>query len=67
MDSDDSRFACKTFGPLLAGFTAWLRERPRRDGIQDVYFLAGDGSTMKQAFNTLEGDNFRTHSLYFPK
>lgn len=52
------------FGPLLLGFTQWLIECLHRDGIIDVYFMARDGYTMKQAFDLQAPSEFRAHYLY---
>lgn len=52
------------FGPILLGFAQWLGGRLRQDGVTDVYFMARDGYTMKQAFDVLEPTGFRTHYLY---
>lgn len=58
------RLGCKTFGPLLAGFTQWLAGQLDRDGIHDVYFMSRDGYTMKQAFDAAYGEKYATHYLY---
>ena len=52
------------FGPILLGFAQWLGDRLRQDGITDVYFMARDGYTMKQAFDILETTGFCTHYMY---
>ena len=54
---------CKIFGPLLYGFTQWLINRLRNDGIYDVYFLARDGYMLKRAFEEIDHKDIKTHYL----
>lgn len=54
----------ETFGPLLTGFTLWLRERVKHDNISDLYFMSRDGYMMKLAFDELHDSSVRTHYLY---
>lgn len=58
------RLGCETLGPLLLGFTKWLLNQLRRDGIHDVYFMSRDGYTMKIAFDMLENKDIQSHYLY---
>lgn len=37
-------------GPLYYGFATWLAERVRRDGIQQIHFLAREGHTLQRVY-----------------
>lgn len=41
-------------GPLYYGFTAWLVERLRQDGIERVHFLAREGYILQQVYERFE-------------
>jgi len=58
------RFGYGQIGILYLGFTLWLRERLRADGITQVFFLARDGHVLRSAFGEVAGDEFSTHYLY---
>lgn len=58
------RHGCAVFGPLLYGFTVWLKEQLRQDDIHDVYFMAREGLIMKQAFDKIKTSDVKTHYLY---
>lgn len=58
------KIGCENFGPQLYGFTQWLAGRLKRDGIEDVYFLAREGYMLKRAFDALNIDGIRTNYLY---
>jgi HAD superfamily hydrolase (TIGR01549 family) len=38
-------------GPLLVGFSQWLLENARRDGIHRFYFLSREGKIMKEIYD----------------
>lgn len=40
-------------GPLLLGFSKWVVETARREGIECLYFLARDGKVMLDAYREL--------------
>ena len=44
-------------GSLVLGFTQWLYRRAKLNGTKKLYFLARDGYILKQAFDTLYGDD----------
>ena len=52
------------FGPLLLGYTQWLVNRLRQEGITEVFFLARDGYTMKKAFDCLAPNEFNTYYIH---
>lgn len=54
---------CKTFGPLLYGFSQWLIKQLSKDDIQDVYFLARDGFMLQRAFEKFNIKGIRIHYL----
>ncbi len=54
---------CEMFGPLLLGFTQWLKERLKHNGITEVFFLTRDGYTMKRAFDCLATSEFNTYYI----
>lgn len=43
-------------GPLVAGWTAWIRARARAHGVERVYFLARDGYLPRRAMSVLFSD-----------
>lgn len=55
---------CEIFGPLLYGFTQWLTDQLRADGINDIYFLARDGYMLMRAFEEFRLPDVKTHYLY---
>ena len=68
IDTNEIRgMGAKYFGPLLAGFSSWLSTNIESDNIDQVFFLARDGYTIKKAFDVLNNDDemrVRTHYLY---
>ena len=48
------------YGPLIFGFTKWLRRKCREKGVKRVYFLSRDGYILKNAFDIIAGDEFET-------
>jgi len=38
-------------GPLYTGFSLWLYEAARRDGVKKLYFLSREGYLLKQAYD----------------
>ncbi len=62
--TENEKRGCRLFGPQLYGFAQWLLARLREDDIHDVYFMARDGYTLKQAFDELGTDDISTHYLY---
>lgn len=49
-------FGYNCFGPLLLGFSKWLFENIKKEGIHKVYFFSRDGFIMKQAFEKVCSD-----------
>ena len=57
------KMGCELFGPQLYGFTEWLIECLKKDGVRDVYFLARDGYMLKRAFDEIGAEGIKTHYL----
>ncbi|ULJ61201.1 hypothetical protein [Wielerella bovis] len=62
--TSDNLFAGSNFkygycaiGSLVLGFSQWLYRRARLNGTKKLYFLARDGYILKEAFDTLYGDD----------
>jgi predicted HAD superfamily hydrolase len=52
-------------GILLLGFTLWLSEQLKQDGIDTLIFLARDGHIMKRCFDLVQGwKGEPIHSIY---
>ena len=58
------KLGCETLGPILLGFTLWLSDQLRHEGIDKVYFMSRDGYVMKRAFDLLEHPEIQSHYLY---
>lgn len=52
-----SRYGYETLGPLLFGFTKWLRNELEVEKIKKVYFFSRDGLIMMNSFNLFEDNN----------
>jgi FMN phosphatase YigB (HAD superfamily) len=51
------RFGFSVAGPLLVGFSWWLQEKMREDGVKRAYFMLRDGDVLKRVYDVLtEGD-----------
>lgn len=50
------RLGCMTLGPVLFGFTDWLKQRISEDSIDSVLFMSRDGYIMKKAFEKMTYD-----------
>ena len=58
------RWGCESFGPLLYGFTQWLKEQCKKDQINDVFFMSRDGYMMKKAFDLCNDIQVGSHYMY---
>lgn len=58
------RLGFECFGPLLFGFSMWLKKELYNNGISDAYFLSRDGYILKKAFDIVNEDE-KIHSHYF--
>lgn len=58
------KFGYEIFGPLLFGFSTWLKNSLLSKKINKVYFLARDGFIMKKAFDLIN-DETQIVSTYF--
>lgn len=60
----DQQMGCMTMGPLLFGFSQWLRTSLKKSEIHDVFFFSRDGYIMKKAFDMINDDP-SVNSSYF--
>lgn len=55
----------ETFGPLVYGFSLWLRNNIKALGIKKIFFLAREGLFMKNVFEALFNEcDIECHYLY---
>lgn len=47
------RFGFSVAGPLLVGFSWWLHEKMKEDGVQRAYFMLRDGDVLKRIYDVL--------------
>ncbi len=47
------RFGFSVAGPLLVGFSWWLHEKMREDGVTRAFFLLRDGDVLKRVYDVL--------------
>lgn len=47
------RFGFGFAGPLLVGFSWWLHEKMKEDGIKRAYFMLRDGDVLKRVYDVL--------------
>ena len=64
--SDYYSFGFELFGPFLYGFTMWLHEKIRKQGIEKILFFARDGYMMQKAYDLLL-DSVETKYVYFSR
>ena len=57
-------FGYERFGPVLYGFIKWMYEDFKKEGIQEVYFMARDGYIMQKVYREL-GYNNNIPDKYF--
>lgn len=48
------QFGFERFGPLLFGFINWLYQDMKKEGIEQVFFLARDGYIMRKVYTLLD-------------
>ena len=66
--SEYYQFGFKEFGPLLYGFTKWLRKQFDDINIKKVFFFSRDGFMMKKAFDTFsQNDTITSTYTYFSR
>lgn len=58
------KLGCETLGPILLGFSLWLKDQLEREGIRKVYFMSRDGYVMQRAFDLLQFPGMESHYLY---
>ncbi len=51
------RFGFSVAGPLLAGYSWWLHQKMREDGIHRAYFMLRDGDILKRIYDVLMEGN----------
>ena len=54
----------ETEGPLLVGFSKWLKKEFERRKIEKIFFLSRDGKIMKKAFETIFGTQENVRYMY---
>ena len=47
------RFGFSVAGPLLVGFSWWLHEKMREDGVTHAFFLLRDGDLLKRVYDVM--------------
>jgi FMN phosphatase YigB (HAD superfamily) len=52
---DPFTFGYAGLGPAMAGYALWLGKQARRDGIDQLFFLAREGRLIKQVYDSLYG------------
>ncbi len=64
-DGNRFKFGYCAFGPLILGFTSWLRNELNKKNINKVYFLSRDTKIVYDCFNTLySNDDIQIKYLY---
>lgn len=58
-----SSFGYKSLGPLLYGFSYWLKEELENDNQNNIFFLAREGKIFKDVFEIIN-DNNKIKSTY---
>lgn len=56
-NGDAFEFGYKGFGPLIIGFTAWIRQQAVNNGIETLYFLSRDTKVVYDCFKELYPEN----------
>lgn len=51
-------------GPLLMGFTKWLKDEFEKQNIKKIFFLSRDGQIMEKAFKCIYGENVEIKYMY---
>ncbi|MEM8867822.1 MAG: HAD family hydrolase [Verrucomicrobiota bacterium] len=51
-------------GPLLFGFSHWIRQRVKKDKVDRLLFLARDGKIMQEAFQCVNVDEIKNDYLF---
>lgn len=54
-DGDPEAFGFSALGPVLLGFTVWLRKQALFQDIDALFFLSREGRLIKSAYDILEG------------
>lgn len=57
-------FGYKNFGPLLYSFSIWLKKELEKEELNKVFFLSRDGFILKEAFDMMFKDEFKSFYLY---
>lgn len=50
------QFGFEVLGPLLYGFSTWLHENVKRQGLNHIFFLSRDGYLMQKGYRLLYGE-----------
>lgn len=54
-------------GPTAYGYTEWLYQNFKKDGIREALFVARDGYTLKRIFDLFKDNNITSHYFYAPR
>lgn len=54
----------ETVGPLLVGFSKWLKEKIDKKKIDKIFFLSRDGQIMQKAYNAIFGNQGNVKYMY---
>ena len=57
-------FGYYNFGPMIYNFSLWLKNECEKEGIRKIYFMARDGYILKEAFDLIYPEYFKTYYMY---
>jgi len=64
-NGDKHEFGYKGFGPLIIGFTTWIRSQAIKNNIKTLYFLSRDTKVVFDSYNILyPEDKIKTKYIY---
>ncbi|HCD5349703.1 TPA: hypothetical protein NBW43_005317, partial [Escherichia coli] len=63
--ADKFKFGYQAFGPVIIGFTSWIKKIAIENNIKKLYFLSRDTKVAYDCFNILYPDiNIESHYIY---
>ncbi|NIL01468.1 HAD-IA family hydrolase [Yersinia mollaretii] len=64
-NGDKFRFGYQAFGPIIIGFTMWIRNEAINKGLEKLFFLSRDTKVVYDCYNILfPNDSIKTCYLY---
>lgn len=64
-DGDKFRFGYQAFGPIIIGFTMWIRNEALKKGLDKLFFLSRDTKVVFDCYNILfPNDSIKTCYMY---